>query len=88
MEPKGSLQCSQEPPLVPILSQINPVHTSHAISRELILILTTYLRLDPLSGLFPSGFPINILHELILYLIRATCPTHLILITLSAGYDS
>jgi hypothetical protein len=27
MEPKGSLQCSQEPPPVPILSQINPIHT-------------------------------------------------------------
>jgi hypothetical protein len=27
MEPKGSLACSQSPPLVPILSQINPIHT-------------------------------------------------------------
>jgi hypothetical protein len=27
MEPEGSLPCSQDPPLVPILSQINPIHT-------------------------------------------------------------
>jgi hypothetical protein len=26
MEPEGALSCSQSPPLVPILSQINPVH--------------------------------------------------------------
>jgi hypothetical protein len=26
MEPEGSLPCSQQPPLVPILSQINPIH--------------------------------------------------------------
>jgi hypothetical protein len=28
MEPEVLLQRSQEPPLVPILSQINPVHTT------------------------------------------------------------
>jgi hypothetical protein len=27
MEPEGSLPCSQEPPLVSILSQINPINT-------------------------------------------------------------
>jgi hypothetical protein len=27
MEPEGSSPCSQEPSLVPILSQINPIHT-------------------------------------------------------------
>jgi hypothetical protein len=27
METEGSLPCSQEPPLAPILSQIDPVHT-------------------------------------------------------------
>jgi hypothetical protein len=27
MEPEGSILCSQDPPLVPILSQINPIHT-------------------------------------------------------------
>jgi len=27
MEPEGLLLCSQEPVLVPVLSQINPIHT-------------------------------------------------------------
>jgi hypothetical protein len=27
MEPEGSLPCAQDPPLVSILSEINPVHT-------------------------------------------------------------
>jgi hypothetical protein len=35
---------------------------SHPISLRAILILFTYLRLGLPSGLFPSGFPTNILH--------------------------
>jgi hypothetical protein len=49
----------KSPPLVPILSQIDPVHT---ISLRSILILSTHLRLGLPSGLFPSGFPTNILY--------------------------
>jgi hypothetical protein len=45
------------PPLVPILSQIEPVHPT---SLRTILILFTHLRLGLPSGLFPSGFPTNI----------------------------
>jgi hypothetical protein len=30
-------------------------------------------------GLFPSGFPTNILHTFLLFPIHATCPAHLIL---------
>jgi hypothetical protein len=63
MEPKGSLPCSQEPSTSPyILSQIDSVHTIQPISPRSILILSTHLRLGLTSGLFPSGFPTNILY--------------------------
>jgi hypothetical protein len=59
MEPEGSLLCSQEPPLFPILSQINPIQSIYLQST---LILSTHLRLGLPSGLFPSGFPTIILY--------------------------
>jgi hypothetical protein len=48
------------PLLVPILSQISPVYTTHPIYS--ILILSTYLLLCLPSGVFPSAFPTNILY--------------------------
>jgi hypothetical protein len=52
----------KSPLLVPILSQIDPVHTTPSYPSKSILILSTHLRLDLPSGLFSSGFPINILY--------------------------
>jgi hypothetical protein len=57
--PKVHYHVHKSPPLVPILSQIDPVHTIPSYLS--ILILSAYLRLGLPSGLFPSGFPTNIL---------------------------
>ena len=67
--PKVHYRTHKRLPPVSILGQHNPVHipTSHLL--QIILILSTHLRLGLPSGLFPSGFPIKTLY--------ATCPAHL-----------
>jgi hypothetical protein len=70
--PKVHYRVHKRPPVVPILSQINPVHSNHPISLISILILSTHLRLGLPSGLFPSGFPTNILHAFLFPPVRAT----------------
>jgi hypothetical protein len=60
MEPEGSLQCSQEPSTGPYLK---PDESSpyHPILYPSIIRLSNHVRLGLPSGLFPSGFPTNIL---------------------------
>ena len=67
------------PPPVPILSQLDPVHTPHPTSWRFILILSSHLSLGLPSGLFPSGFPTKTLDMPLLSPIRATWRAHLIL---------
>jgi len=71
----------RQPP-VPILSQINPSHAPQHTSRISISILSSHLRLGLPSVLFPSGFPTKTLYTTILSPIRATRPTHLMLLDL------
>jgi hypothetical protein len=83
MGPDGSSPHSQVPPPVPILSQIDLVHaSSHPTSWRSILILSYHPRLGLPSGLLPSGFPTISLYIPLLFPIRATCPSHLILLDL------
>ena len=67
------------PPL-PILSQLHPVPTTPPTSWRSILILSSHLSLGLPNGLFPSGFPTRNLCTSLRSSIRATCPTHLILL--------
>jgi hypothetical protein len=79
MEPEGSLPCSQEPFTGPYpgSNQSSPLQT-YPIYLRSILILSTHLR----RGLFPCGFPTNILYVFLFSPFRATCPAHLILLYL------
>jgi hypothetical protein len=66
----------KNPSLVSILSQIYPVHSTPSyISLRSILVLSTHLHLGLSSGLFPSGFPTNILYALLP--IHTMCPAHI-----------
>jgi hypothetical protein len=80
-EPQGLLPSSQE---ASTCSYPEPYHSSplhpFLISLRAILILSTHLRLGLPSGLFPSGFPTNILYVFLLSPIRATFTAYLILL--------
>ena len=70
------------PPPVPLLSQINPVHTPHPTSWWSILI-SSHLCLGLASSLVLSGLPTKILYAPLLSHIHATFPSCLILFTWS-----
>jgi hypothetical protein len=72
--PKVHYHIHKCPPPVLILRQLDPVPWRS------IFILSSHLRLGLPSCLFSSGFPTKILYTPLLYPIRATCPTHLILL--------
>jgi hypothetical protein len=63
--PKVHYRVHKSPPLVPILSQMNPIYTIPSYIRS-ILILSTHLCLGLPSDLFPTGFPTNILYVFVL----------------------
>jgi hypothetical protein len=78
---KVHYRTQKSPPLVPFLSQIDPVHIISSYLRS-ILILSTHLRLGLPSSLFfwlSHQHPIVCIH---IPTIRATCPAQLILLDL------
>jgi len=78
-DPKVHYRIHKCPPTVPILSQLDPVHNPTSQSRS-ILIFSSHLRLGLPSAFRPSGFPTKTLYTPLLSPIRATSPTHLILL--------
>jgi hypothetical protein len=60
--PKDHNRIHKSSPLVPALSQTNPVYITQSYLSRIILILSTNLLVSPHSGLRPFGFPTNNLY--------------------------
>jgi hypothetical protein len=77
--PTDHYRVHKSPPLIPILNQINPIHTIPPYLSKIHLMLSTHLRLGLGSGSFLSGVPTNILYTFLYSPIRATRPSHFFL---------
>jgi len=62
--------------MVPILSQMNPIHNCPADFPEIILILFLPLPLSLPSDLLLSDFPFKILYAFLISTMQAACPAH------------
>ena len=80
MEPEGLIPHSQVPVTCPCPEPDHSSPCPHPISLSYILILSSYLCLDLRSGLFPSAFSTKTFYTALPSSIRATCPTHLIIL--------
>jgi len=81
MEPEGSAPHSQVPTTCPYPQPAqSSSYPPHPTSWRSILILSSHLSLGLPTGFFPSGFPTKTLYTPLPSPIRATYPTHLILL--------
>jgi hypothetical protein len=80
MQSESSLPYSQEPPLVPILSQVNPVHITALYFSKIHPNNILSPMLGFVSGIFPSGFRTKTLYWVLYCPMCATCTENLILL--------
>jgi hypothetical protein len=78
--PKVRCHVHKSPPLVPILSQMDPAHTALSYFSKIHFNIILHLRLGLPSGLVP--FHTKILYTFLLVPMRAICPAYLILLGL------
>ena len=78
--PKVHYRVHKSKPLVPILSQISPVHALPIELLKTILILYSYLQVHLPSGLFPSDFHTKTVYGNPLTSVSATSLAHLIIL--------
>jgi hypothetical protein len=68
-------------PQFPMLSQVNPVHTTKLCFTDIGFNIFSYVYLSLPSGIFPSGFPTGILYAFLISMC-ATCSSHIIFLHL------